>query len=228
MEMFLADGLTMPNIADLDEFYKTNAVKCPCCDVTVRLHLAVEVLGVFIADAAPGELREDNFMSRRTVTPEVMETIKQLRAEGVIDSFAQVYERSNPGGGVKNFERYFLTWAENATPINISSFFRQDYALEFGVAPEDIEFYHHASMVGVTAKGALRCFIARQLLKETSTHKADSSLVTMQSKPIPSIRNIGKEYQLWRRTKYGYIVGSGEFFKEMRKRSAGEFANTGI
>ena len=94
-------------------------------------------------------------------------------------------------------------------------FARRHFSEEFGTT--DIKLWSAQGIGVVTADDIIRVFIPTDMLMQKSTSTIDGKVqATLEPNP--------EEFAGWIRTKFGYVVGKGEAFENMRKKSIGEFA----
>jgi hypothetical protein len=201
---------------------QSRAFVCPSCNTVLALNLEVTVkkvkrledLQVEKNDAPPAHKP-----SRFTEQEDVF--LVEMKANGMYQAFADCVDRLIVSGGKPaDTESYFLAWIDKAVKVKVPNFSLRTLIDEF--SGERLDVYASQYIAGIVANGKVVAFYPYALLKGEAVDKLtpSGSQITATGKPMTT--------EVWRRSKYGYVVGRGAFFTEMQAKSKGAFDTSAL
>lgn len=181
---------------------------CPHCGQQISISINSEVAV---------EIPNDTFTEERdwkeNLNEDQIAFVESARATGILEAFGFAVRRAKDGHTPKSIEKFFLTVLRTITPRAIPG-----WALEHFMRENNggrIVFYSSQGIGLVTVDGYIRQFVPLDIVAGRSIPGAKKARVSADP----------KEFELWVRTKYGYVPSScKEVLKSMQKRSIGEFA----
>lgn len=199
--------------------------KCPNCDVSLTVNLEVRIKRVRLAEEEAIERGNIDTVIPSPgsgFTPAELELIAELEANGLLKAYEDAFTRVVMVTKPRNMKRSLLSWIECASKrTKIPAFAMRPLYDEF--AGLNIQIYAAQYIAAVVVEGKVMAFYPYHLLKGETVSKITPSggqITTMKEKPMT--------VEVWRRSKFGYVLGNGAFFNELQKKSKGAFANTGI
>lgn len=199
------------------EYRKRKKFQCPHCGNNLTLDVSVA-----IGDISKVDDNGDSLDWRDSLLPSEKELLEVAEGNGTIAAFTQAIQKLPEIERPKNCEKYFLNFLKYATPKRVPQFALDYLNNEFGRQPIVIMGYQR--MLGAVISGQLRFFIPAVLVTGTPIKSMGGTSRNMKG-VIPADEQV---FVNWIRTKYGYIVGKGEYFDSMKKRALGDFAKPGL
>lgn len=190
---------------------QSQSFDCPMCKARLYVNLELRLKRIVALD------EEGKPMAglSESVTGENAALLKELEESGIAQAFFETLERAMVGGTPRNPNRHLLDFIKGATRVRIARHLLRPLIQEFD---GQIEIYAHNLIAAIVAGGQVRCFIPYPLLKGETVNRLtqNGTQITSTAEPMTS--------QRWRKSKFGYVEGSGAFFNELRKKSYGDFA----
>ncbi len=183
---------------------------CPHCDKPIEVVVKTTVEGVGI----PAQLREELGWKYRLNQGQI-EVVERARENGILANFEIVVKALMEDNFPRSIEQFFIAFLKTAVLKMLPPFARRHFSEEFGTT--DIKLWSAQGIGVVTADDVIRVFIPTDMLTQKSTS-------TIEGKVQATLEPNLEEFSGWIRTKFGYVVGKGEAFENMRKKSIGEFA----
>lgn len=222
-------GIDSPNLAErlvaqfAGEERMSQMFKCPNCDVALTVNLEVRVKRVRLMEEA-ANLSGNIDMVIPTpgsgFTPAENDLLAELESSGILQAYTDAFNRVMMITKPKDIKRSLLSWIENASKrTKIPQFAIRALMNEW--AGMNLQIYAAQYIAAVVVEGKVMAFYPYHLLKGETVSKITASggqITTMNEKPMT--------VEIWRRSKFGYVCGTGAYFSEMQKKSKGAFANT--
>jgi hypothetical protein len=191
---------------------------CPKCETNLVFNLEVNVKRVRTLEDSQKEKGEVPLLAKPRFSPEEEVLLAELKANGLYQAFVEAMERLLIQGKPNHMGRYLLNWIEAATRVKIPTFTQRILINEFKSGL--IQVYAAQYMAAIVVSGKVKAFYPYHLLKGERVEKLTPTggQLTSTSKPMTT--------EVWRRSRFGYVVGDGAFFSEMQKHSKGAFASS--
>jgi hypothetical protein len=203
----------------VDSERQSRAFDCPVCKTRLAFKLDVVVNRVRTLEDAYKEKGETPAPAKCRFSEGEVAFLAETKNNGLFKAFAETVDKlTNIGVKPRDVERYFLTWIGSATKVKVPQFSLRSLIDEF--PGRYLQVYASQYIAAVVVDDKLMAFYPYKLLKG----EAHSNL-TASGAQITSTKNT-MTTEIWRRGRYGYVVGKGAFFSEMQKHSKGAFANS--
>lgn len=190
------------------KFTRGKTMLCPHCGGEVSVGFECELSGDLKALPQEG----------LTFTDQEKEMLDQAEKAGLLKAFEQAQLGSRPEAQLpKDMRRLFIQFFQKATPKAIPAWALDYFIDEF--RPGRIEVWGAEGVAAILVDRAVKVIVPYKLIRGESI----SSLGGRSGSKGRIDADEGEFYK-WIRTKHGYVVGNGAFFKAMQQKSRGDFA----
>ena len=205
---------------------RTNEFNCPCCGERLQFTMNVQLRRVVALRTgehwAKGGDQSQQVEERQRLEIEQGEKIKALKDSGLYDAFVDAVKQLPGQYQIKesNIGTHLLAFIEKSNEMRLPSWARAGLTKTFNGSK--VQAFSLSTISAVVVDGLTRVFVPTALLKGETI----SSLTASGAEIISTTEK--RTLTTWIRTKHGYVVGNGAMWDEMRKKSKGAFANTGV
>jgi len=192
---------------------RAKRVVCPHCYGELVVHFTLEIVDI-VAPTADSEQKPGHWSDG--LSEEEVKLITESTATGILGAFDQAVRRTRGGEAPKNMERFLLTFFKTARPVSVPMFVLRYFIEEF--APARIVFWAAQGIAVVLADELVKAFVPFDFVRGKSVKSAGGNSAIKARLPVDQ-----EAFSEWVRTRFGYVIGKGAFFRNMQKRSLGEF-----
>ena len=194
--------------------------KCPHCekDIVVVVIFGMADVSADVLTPELGEMKDipakaDRFTAREE------EILKSATLSGVFPAFKSAVERVQEGQRPKHVERFFLNFLRTATRKIVPHDALEVLLREFG--RQSLEVWGNSSLLAIVSGGVIKAFVPYTVVKPAPLTFHEGGRFRADTEENGAMRE-------WTKTRWGYVVGRGEFYDVLRKRSIGEFARPSL
>lgn len=190
-------------------FTKRKTFLCPHCGEMAVLPVQITLQ----APVKPSEIGAS--VSWETlITSEQKQILGDAERSGLLTAVEEAIRRCAPESQPKDIRKYFLqTLLPKARPVRVPSFVLRDCIDTFG---GNIDMWQAELVVFVVSDGTIKRVLPRYVVS--------GSPIKGNTKATMGRTDVTDEWALWRKTRHGYVAGTGAYWSTMRNRSIGEFA----
>jgi len=200
---------------------QSRAFDCPVCKTRLAFKMDVIVNRVCTLKDAYKEKDETPAPSKSRFTEVEDAFLAEAKNNGLFKAFAEAVDKlTNIGAKPKDVERYFLNWIGFATKVRIPQFSMRSLIDEF--PGRYLHVYASQYIAAVVVDDKLMAFYPYNLLKGEAHSNLSANggqITSTQKSPLTT--------EVWRRSKFGYVIGNGAFWSELNKKSKGGFQSSG-
>lgn len=194
--------------------------ECPCCHAKLKIQMATQITGVdeYTLEPKPPKAKPIKTKDEGHTVDEVR-VLEMARAGGLLEAFDKTvtvaYETQGTGKP-KDIDGYFIQFLKLCKPRTVPQFALSRCVREYGGA---IQFFGTQNVLACASDGKIVAFFPLHMLVGVPITSAINKRIKARVDADEDV------LEMWIRTKYGYVAGSGAYMEQMRKKSFGEFAN---
>lgn len=204
--------LVLPQSSD-----KSNQFNCPHCATTLQFRVNLTVRGVREVDGDGAFMTPSG--QAQPVSLKSQRLMDFYRETGILGAFRDVVSEVKSAQLPHDIGGFLLVWLKTATLVSVPRLALRRLASEFGGV---IEVYHAQGIAAIVSDGVVRSFAPIYLLRGELVRAAKGSRISVKTQANDA------QMDTWIRTKHGYVVGTGAYFNEMKRKSAGSFDTSAL